>query len=638
MGGPPLRLHSGPAFIAVLVLALFAGPAAAASSGVAGRVVTAAEPIAQATVYAYQTVEKSLRKVFTDEAGRFRFGDLPAGLYKIVAHKSGFVPTVAVVAHQRDDEAQFVEVELTPTTTDAEAESFWTLRSEIPSDVLREIEAPLAIELAGLAPPPRPSSSFLAEMTALTGVEQVSAETMAQVTGGSVGLAGRVGPMRVELKGDFRSVDSGLVAWAEDGAQGRASAVRLNLESPRQGRFDLSTANHSLLKVVDGDSYPVDYSQVQVNWRRPVGEDGATGFLAQYVSESGLYTNGWVEPMAIPVASRALRVEGSYSRRLGDTGRVRAGLRYRERAGDYANERAYLAGAEGGAQRWIDAYGVGDWSLNSLVVLQYGLYTTLRDGSVSLTPRGGVVLRFTPSWQATLLASHRVALEENRYAASDFAPVLLEQTLGCEDTELSCYQLQLLYGDGDADHLEIGASYRELDQTLRLFTSDEFFARDEGLFLVPGDQLPEVHASVRRRVAPSVVTRVSTNYAAGGGGSFLAQNRRAYENEVALLTTAVDTTFERTSTGVYLAFHRLEQRLEPVWNPLARRRVVPAEVGYDRLELVVSQDLAPLFDLASDWAVRLGMEVSRGATLFQEDPENRDVLRHRLLTGLAVRF
>jgi hypothetical protein len=601
-------------------------------------VVTATEPIAQATVYAYQAVEKSLRKVLTDDSGRFRFGDLPAGLYKIVAHKSGFVPTVAVVAHQRNDEAQFVEVELTPNASEPESESFWTLRSEIPSDVLRDIEAPLAVELAALTPTPRAASQFLAEMTALSGVEQVAAQTTAQVSGGSVGLAGRVGPLRVELQGDFRSVDSGMTGWSEDGAEGRASAVRLNFEGPRQGQFDLATANHSLVRVVDGDTYPVDYSQVRVNWRRPIGEDGATGFLAQYVSENGLYTNGWVDPVAIPLASRALRLEGSYSRRLGDSVRLRAGLRYREQIGDYAGNRGYAIAGDDGQQRWFDAFGLGDWSLNSVVVLQYGLYTTLRDGSVSLTPRGGVVLRFAPEWQATALASHRVALQESEYETSDFAPALLTETLRCEDSVLSCYQLQVVHGADDANQFEVGASYRELDQTLRLFASDEFFARDEGLFLVPGDRLPEVHASIRRRVTPSVVARFSSNYAAGGGGGFLAQNRRAYENDVAFLSTAVDATFERTSTGVYLAFHRLEQRLEPIWNPMLRRRVLPAEVAFDRLELVVSQDLAPLFDLAADWAVRLGMEVSRGATLFQEDPENRDVLRHRLLTGLAVRF
>ena len=420
MGGPSTRLHWGPALLALAASVLLASPATAASAGVAGRVVASAEPIAEATVYAYQTVEKSLRKVLTDDTGRFRFGDLPAGLYKIVAHKSGFLPTVAVVAHKSGDEAQFVEVELAPSTPESDSESFWTLRSEIPSDVLRDLEAPLAVELTAFTPTPRVSSDFLAQMTALTGVEQVGPDATAQVATGSVGLVGRVGAVRVNLQGDFRSVDSGGLVWAEDGAEGRASAVRLNLEGPKQGQLDLATSNRQVVTVVDGDTYPVDYSQVQVNWRRPVGDGGSTGFLAQYVSESGFYTRGWVDPAAIPLASRALRLEGSYTRLLGDNSRLRAGLRYRQQAGDYVGARAFASVEEGGQERWVDAYGLGDWDINSLVVVQYGLYTTLRDGSVSLTPRGGVVLRFTPDWQASLIASRRVKLEESAYAASEF--------------------------------------------------------------------------------------------------------------------------------------------------------------------------------------------------------------------------
>jgi hypothetical protein len=134
------------------------------------------------------------------------------------------------------------------------------------------------------------------------------------------------------------------------------------------------------------------------------------------------------------------------------------------------------------------------------------------------------------------------------------------------------------------------------------------------------------------------VTRISTHYASGGGGAFLAQNRRVYENRVAYLSGAVETTFERSSTGVYLAVHSLDQRLDPLWRPTSRYRFTSEHVELDRVELVVSQELAPLFDLASDWAVHVGMEVARGATLFQADPDNRDILRHRVLTGFAVRF
>jgi hypothetical protein len=615
-----------------------AAPAVATPSAVAGRVLAAAEPLAEASVYAYQVVEKSLRRALTDQGGRFRFGDLPEGLYKIVAHKPGYLPAVAVVAHKSEEETPFVEVELAPRDAPLVAEDFWTLRAEIPGDVLREMEAPLAIEMAALTAAPRPHAEFLAQMSAAAGIERVAPEATAHVTTGSVGLAGEVGGLQVRLEGDYQTLDSGLVDWTQDGAEGRSSALRLNVQGARQGRFDLATMSHRSLTVVDGDSYPVDFARYQVGWRSPLGNAATTGFSAQYVEESGLYTKGWADPVTLPQASRALRVEGSYATELTERTRLRTGISYREWSADYLRTRAVPELGEGLRQESFDVYGIGDWELHPVVVVQYGLYTTLRDGTLSLTPRGGILLHLGTSWQASVLASRRLATNGYDATGAEFAPTLLEQTLACEDSELSCYQLQVTHGAGDGDEVVVGASLRELDRTVRLFFSDEFFARSEGLFLVPGDRLPEVHASVRKRITPNVVTRVSSNYASGGGGAFLAQNRRVYENEVAYLSGAVETTFERTSTGLYVALHRLDQRLEPVWRPTSRFRQTAEEVSLDRVEVVVSQDLAPLFEFAADWAVHLGMEVSRGATLFQADPENRDVLRHRVLTGFAVRF
>lgn len=629
--------RSRPLLVVSVLLALGAGASAASQGGsasVAGRVVGSAAPVAEATVYAYRVVERSLEKVLTDQDGRFRFSELPGGLYKIVAHKHGYLPAVTVVAHRSDEEPQYLEVELRREDGRDAGQDYWTLRSEVPADVLREISSPLALGLVALTPEPAAESTFLTEMAAMTGVEQFGASSTAQMAGGRVGVLGSVGSVRMEVQGDFRALDSGSPSFLQDGIEGRASSVRLNFEGPGRDRLDVATVNNRLLAVVDGDSYPIDFSQFRIQYRRPLGDYGSTGFAAQYVSESGLYSKGWVDPAAIPLASRTLKLEGSYGRDLGESGRLRAGLRYREQVADYVATRAFPTVEGDGQYRSVDAYGVGDWSLNSTFVLQYGLYTTYRDGTVSLTPRGGVVVRLTPALQATLVASRRVALDEPEdLLLSEFAASLYEQTVACEDSEQACYQVQLLQGEGEGDHVTFGASFREYDRTVRLFFSEDFFARSEGLFLVPGDELPEVHASVRRRLGPNVVAQLSSNFAYGGGGAFLAQNRRVYENEVSFLSTELDTRIESTATGVYLAFHRVEQQLVP----LRSGRRVP-EVALERVELVLSQDLNRLFDLASSWAVRLGMELSRGATLFQAEPEDREALRHRLTTGFAVRF
>jgi hypothetical protein len=57
----------------------------------------------------------------------------------------------------------------------------------------------------------------------------------------------------------------------------------------------------------------------------------------------------------------------------------------------------------------------------------------------------------------------------------------------------------------------------------------------------------------------------------------------------------------------------------------------------DRLELVVSQDLSQIFNLAQSWAVKVGMELVRGESFVNPIDEGGDT-RRRITTGVAVRF
>ena len=105
----PGALAAEPAVPAVSVHAV--GGAAATgmtgeqSAGVFGRVVGDLQPLSAVRVYAYQLADLSLKRVVTDADGSFRFPELPAGLYKIIAHKSGFVPAVGDAGPQPDEHA-----------------------------------------------------------------------------------------------------------------------------------------------------------------------------------------------------------------------------------------------------------------------------------------------------------------------------------------------------------------------------------------------------------------------------------------------------------------------------------------------------------------------------------------------------
>jgi hypothetical protein len=213
--------------------------------------------------------------------------------------------------------------------------------------------------------------------------------------------------------------------------------------------------------------------------------------------------------------------------------------------------------------------------------------------------------------------------------------MFVEGTLDCSQSEIACYELGFQRGSGSSDNFAFGGSYREIDSTVRMFLSANFFDHSEGLFLVPGDKLPETHASFRKRLSPSIVTNATASFAEGGGGVYRAANNRQFENNVELLSTSFDTRFETTATGVFVAFHHLEQDLEPYHQ--RGRRKAPTTAGLERLEVVVNQSLSTLLDLSGDWAVQLGLELARGASFFHSDVDP-EALRRQVMTGVAVRF
>ena len=98
-------------------------------------------PLASAAVYAYQLADLKLWKGVTDDKGRFLFEELPAGLYKIIAAKSGFLPAIVQLTRSSAGKRQWVDVQLVEERPGvAAAAGFWTVREQIPPDILRQID------------------------------------------------------------------------------------------------------------------------------------------------------------------------------------------------------------------------------------------------------------------------------------------------------------------------------------------------------------------------------------------------------------------------------------------------------------------------------------------------------------------
>ena len=606
--------------------------AEARPAGVGGRVLSETSPLAAAQIYAYQLADLSLHKVLTDTQGNFLFQDLPAGLYQIVAHKAGFLPVVVMLPRATAQVYQSLELRLAQrgTAPGAREEDFWAARSQVPADVLRDIETS-EIKTASFSGTSIDSlaSRFKAEMQAQTGVDRGS-----QLSGGGVVLKGLVGETQVDLKGKYWQLNADPFQQSAGSltGTGQSSSLSIDLDRGHGSRINISSLSNRMVNRSESGGGPVDFEHYQVNWTERVGENGHSEISAHYTAENNFHRQGPIDPLGIPGISRSWRIEGAYTEAFSDSNTLQAGLRFRERQFGFGDDPSRQGkAAERQALSSVDLFSRGGVRVEPAVLMEYGLYSTLSDGSVALTPQGGVVLQLGSNWQLESTAARRMYTAAQ--ANPDFLPTLFEQRDLCEQGSQACYQMNLSRKEGDDSSFTLGAAHRTVGDTLRLYFSDDFFDRQESLYLVRGDKLPEVHVGMRHKISPRVVAKLDSSVASGGGGTFLAADGRPYENQVRYVVASLDTQFLASSTGVFVAFHRLQQQLDPAFGAAGHPA---AQMEYQRLQLMVSQNLNFLLNLASDWAVQLNMELSRGGTL-ASDP-NGDAIRRRILGGIAVKF
>ncbi|MDH3404280.1 MAG: carboxypeptidase-like regulatory domain-containing protein [Acidobacteriota bacterium] len=617
------------ALIAALVMCAL--PAAADEGVVSGQVRTASHPLPASQVYAYQLADLTLRKATTDEAGRFAFKSLPAGLYKIVAFKPGFVPGVALLTRASAKAVQILDVELRDQGAAAadSAADFWTVRQQIPTDVLRDIDFALAAdESAGSSPR---IDNLRAGVRAVTGVDSMATAQTAQLSGGEVELASEIDNVNVDVSGSYLALEAArdLHLPATDGY---SQTLSVDVSGVGANRIRMTTVDNSL-STASGKERMGLQSQ-RLSWSRD-GERHRSQVAAQYTEEDNFYARGGGSRLALPPGSRAWNLEGSYSTDISERSTMEAGFRYRDRVFELVHNDLLLNGVL--PQERVEVFGRGGTSLVPAVLVEYGVYSTMRDGTLSFMPQGGLVMRLGDSWRASTSAGvkmHDDPLEARR--VNDFHTAYFRDYASCERATAECYQVVLARFVDDQEKLSIGALHRRFDETLRLQFDQNFFNYRENLQLVHGDAVPELQIALTQRLSPTILARLESNLGAGGGGILtLADREHGYENEVRYFVTSLDTQFERSATGVFVAFHQLEQRLSPLDDqPRPAEQILELE----RLQLMLTQDLAVLGDLAADWAVQLNMELSRGFVPTGGDATLADEIRSRITGGLAVRF
>ena len=614
---PPTTLKATPGFAAqvvagIAVCALFGAPAAWSDTlveqrgaQVAGRVIHGRAPLDQVRIYAIETSDAEWTRTVTDFNGHFLLDQLAPGLYKLIAYKAGYVPAVLLLTRGETGESQFLEIELGELDEEVDAD-FWSARRAIPQDVLRDFEVALT------ADPDAIDGSIQNEIGALrtrvqafTGVDDRVASA---VTGGDVSLDGQLGKTRVGVSGGFREFG------ALSDQIGSSKALTVTLAS-HGNDVEVTSVRHDLDQP---SRNAVAFERHAVGWSRDFGRAGRSRVRAEFTEQQGFYDVGALGFYA-PDASRDFELQAEHTTQLTDGHTLTAGLNYRDTS-------AYSWGIAPDleAAPRLDLYSNGGVQVQPRVLVQYGLVTTLHDGAVSFVPRGGAVLRLNNRWTASTMAAQRVYSDDSDLFG--FRPVLAENYRGCQVGQKSCYQVEFAREASDDQRFAVGATHRQFDETLQLFFDDDLLNRLDTVYLVEGDELPELSVSYTTRLAPGILSRLESNLAIGGGGQIPGVGLQPAENRVQYLVTSFDTYFERSDTGVYVAFQRLEQSVQG-------HQMSPLDL--DKLQLRLTQDLTSLVQLA-DLAVSVNYELALGD--HPNEPAAADELRQRLTGGVALSF
>src|SRR6266568_3795784 len=199
-----------------------------AALNILGIVTAAARPVEHALVVALNLNTLEASETFSGTDGAFSLPLLPAAVYRIIAVKSGFPPTTAMIVPTRKDYHIKLRLDGSKRAKDTNQE-IWELRGSLPPDILRELDMAMASPVV-MASNDYRAPRLKGEMVSMTGVgDQSSNPGFAQT---ALGVQSRIGDnMQLGFKGNIHRVDDPTDGSPFGNALAESSAMQMELRS-----------------------------------------------------------------------------------------------------------------------------------------------------------------------------------------------------------------------------------------------------------------------------------------------------------------------------------------------------------------------------------------------------------------------
>ena len=594
----------------------------AAPAPVAGIVKHLQAPVPGALVFVYGVSDARLNRARTQSDGSFEVDSVPAGVYDVIAYKTGFYPSLIRLWHQSSPTVSTIAIDLVPTQPAplGKGDDVWSWRDRLPADVLREItsesQAFRGATTEGVRLPRAVSGDF-GSLASLSSASGGISRTQANL------LGVLPGDMQYSLRGSYENVgdDAGATPLSRGSA---TDAVLLIAGSPETGA-SVTYAGREFLPL-DGATVRLDREAVKFDHQTDAGAHFE--WSVSRWADDGFERATSVIPDRLPGASENDEVRGRWSRDADD---ARGGVTlqvYRRSITDGPQP------ADGRSGDLLDA-GLSAAAEKTIAgPLSAGARLDARAGSAGSALSPGAIVRVSLGGDASLVISGaRRVTSAAPSALAAAAPRVVsndewEGTAAAEDASAA-----VTIGNSQDGMIQLRASTTRIAEPLRIYFDGDLLLDVGSIYLFDGNRLEKLAGTASGHLSDlfDAAVHAETGLISGRLASDSAEAFALASSNGRYYGGSASLTVRPTRTDVSCAMRRVRQVLQ---GDASR-----ADNSSEMLRLSLGQDLTVLgFDpFGTAWKLVVSYETDSTPVV---DPavEETALLRHRVMGGVSISF
>jgi hypothetical protein len=557
---------------------------------VLGVVTTAARPVEHALVIALNLNTLEAMQTFSGTNGAFSLPTLPAAVYRIIAVKAGFLPTMTMIVPTRKEIHVALRLENEKRAGKSVNQEIWEIRGSLPPDILRELDMAMAqpvIKSAGDYQIPR----LKGEMVSMTGVADQASPAFAQT---AVGVQSRLGDnWQLGFRGNIHRIDDPTSVTRFGSALAESSAMQMELRSSATEAYRVGSTK-SWWRY--NNDVPAAQKQVDISSQNLEWEHGDARVQVRYLQQQNLFVGN--------PGSDLIEIAGNTTVMQTRRSDLDVAVRVTQES---------LHNTANATFRTADLTANANLEIVPTFILRYGMSSRLGLYGTEWAPRTGAEFKLSKGTSFVVSGLYKVYDQQRQ----NMMPSIVVWSDESRVLPRYAYSFGFVSGEDASNRLSAIATVSAADSPLRVIFTDGFEQFWDGLYVDSGDIRRDVRLTYRKELGRYFLVDVTSS--AGTAMPALGGNEKVY------VTGDVQSTYHPSGTTLAVSYRQLH---EPQPNGTAEYRT-------QRVNVRVAQAL----HLPLDLKVLLGVEVARAANspfLFDALDPNGTIRKY--IGGLAVNF